>query len=116
MKNRTNEEKLQMLNDACDLLNEAREKIKKANNLLHLCGIDSNNSIDADEVRDWNDYESNIQIFKGIDVLEKLLGVNGKYPTSVLNDKPDRSRKRIAHKGIVFLQLASSSESKYRFK
>ena len=40
MKKRTDEEKLQMVNEACDLINVAREKMKQARKMLHLCGVD----------------------------------------------------------------------------
>lgn len=54
MKKRTNEEKLQMVNDACDLLNEGIDKIKEAHRLLHLCGIDICDSVNFCNVYEWN--------------------------------------------------------------
>lgn len=114
MKKRTNEEKLQMVNDACDLLNEGIDKIKEAQRLLHLCGIDICDSVNFCNVYEWNASGSNVQIFRGIPKMEKIIGVNGKNPIDYFTGKPDMSRKKLEYKGIIFLQLASNGKSKYQ--
>ena len=40
MKKRTDEEKREMIDKACDLFNEANEKIIEGKRLMHLCGIE----------------------------------------------------------------------------
>ena len=89
MKKRTNEEKLQMVNDACDLINALHE---------------------------WIPTASNVQIFRGIPKMGKIIGVNGNNPIDCVTGKQDTSRKRLKYRGVIFLQLASESNTKFRYR
>lgn len=116
MKKRTNEEKLQMVNDACDLINEGIDKINEAKRLLHLCGIDICDYVDTSDLHEWIPTVSNVQIFIGIQKMEKIIGVNGNNPIDCITGKPDMSRKRLKYRGITFSQLASKSNTKFRYR
>lgn len=116
MKKRTDEEKLQMVNDACDLLNDGIEKIRQAEKLLHLCGIDICSYVDIKEVPNWNASGSNIQIYSGLPKMERIIGIESYHPNDCFTEKPDRSRKKLIYRGLIFLQLATQSESKFVFK
>lgn len=116
MKKRTNEEKLQMVNAACDLINEGIDKINEAKRLLHLCGIDICNSVDTSDLHEWIPNGSNVQILRGIPKMEKIIGVNGNNPIDCITGRPDMSRKRLEYRGITFLQLESKSNTKFGYR
>lgn len=116
MKKRTNEEKLQMVNDACDLINEGIDKINEAKRLLHLCGIEICDSVDTSALHEWIPTANNVQIFRGIPKMEKIIGVNGNNPIDCITGKPDMRRKRLKYRGVIFLQLASESNTKFRYR
>lgn len=116
MKKRTDEEKRQMVDDACDLIRDGIEKIRQAEKMLHLCGIDICSYVDVGKHEDWNTSSSHIQIHTGIPKMEKLVGAKAYFPNDCITEKPDRSRKKLKYKGIVFIQLASESKSKFGYK
>lgn len=116
MKKRTNEEKLQMVNDACDLINEGIDKINEAKRLLHLCGIEICDYVNTSALHEWIPTTSNVQIFRGIPKMEKIIGVNGNNPIDCITGKPDTRRKRLKYRGVIFLQLASENNTKFRYQ
>lgn len=115
MKKRMDEEKLALIDEACELINESIEKLSRAKKLLHLCGIEICGIVDIEKQYDWCGSGSNIQIFSGLPRLEKLTGATAVFPPD-LNEKPDRSRKRFDYKGIRFLQVGKVQNSGYKFK
>ena len=116
MKKRTNEEKLQMVNDACDLINEGIDKINEAKRLLHLCGIDICDQVDTSALHELIPTGSNVQIFRGIPKMEKIIGVNGNNPIDYITGRTDMSRKILEYRGITFLQLASMRNTKFGYR
>ena len=116
MKKRTDEEKLQMVNEACDLINEARANLRKARKMLHLCGIETCDGVSEEDVEPWNEYGSNIQLYSGVSKFENIANVDGYHFADFLTGKEDKSRKFIRYKDIVFVQLASAKTSKYSYR
>lgn len=116
MKKRTDYEKLQMVNDACDLLNEGIKAIRQAKQMLHVCGIDICNYIDAEDVQEWNGSGSNIQIYRGIPNMEKIIGEKAYFPNDCITEKIDKSRKKLKYRGLVFLQIAKVELSKFSYR
>ncbi len=112
MKKRTNEEKLKMLIEACDLLNEASETITKAKKLLHLCGIDMCQGFNEEPYeKKWGVY-SNMQIYRGIKKFENITGISKFYEKDDLSGKEDTSRAYIDYRGLRFVQLGDERTSK----
>ena len=116
MKKRTDEEKLQMVNEACDLINEARENLRKARKMLHLCGIKTCDGVNEEDVEPWHLAGSNIQIYSGIRKFEDITGENAYHIEDYLTEKVDKSRKFIRYKEIIFVQVASKETSKYSYR
>ena len=115
MKKRTNEEKRQMIDDACDLMNEAGELIKKAKKLFHLCGIEFCEGFNEKEIPEWNHAGSNLHIFKGTKKLCDITGIEP-YFNEDYAKKLDKSRCYTDYKGLKFLQLGDSQQSKFIFR
>lgn len=116
MKARTNEEKIEMLNQACDLFNEAAEKIREAKRLFHLCGIEFCNGLNEEELHNWDTFGCNLHIFRGMKKMEKILGIEGTFHKNYVTEKIDRSRKYIRYKDLEFMQLGNGKETLYTFK
>lgn len=119
MKKRTDEEKRLMIDEACDLFNDALEKIKKARRLLHLCGIETCDSFNVDKVESWNPSDCNVHLYTGIGKFEKITGVTGYHKNDFITEKPDKSRKTIDYKGLTFLQLGrevTSTQAKFTYR
>lgn len=112
MKKRTDEEKKQMIDNACDLMNEAAKKLIEARKLLHLCGIEVCDTFEAEKINTWDVSGSNLQIFSGIKKMGKLLGKEPYHKNDYFDNKPDTSRAFIDHKGLVFIQLGKEVTSK----
>lgn len=116
MKKRTEEEKLQTVNEACELINVGIMKIRQAQKMLHSCGVEICDDIDVSEVEAWENNASNIQIFRGLPKLERIIGAEGYNPLDCITEKLDKSRKLIKYQGLVFLQVGSVGESHYVYK
>lgn len=114
MKKRTDEEELQMINEACELVKEGCKTLREAQKMFHLCGIEICNYMDINA--SGNDWDSHIQIHRGIPKMEKIIGAKGYHPEDYLTGKPERNRKLLKYQGLTFLQLATESESKFAFK
>lgn len=118
MKKRTDEEKREMIDKACDLFNEANEKIIEGKRLMHLCGIEFCGGFD-EGVAKIELYESNLHVYRGIKKLEKLTGQESFFTKHFLGGKPDLSRLNIRYKGLVFLQLGeekTATDRKFTFR
>lgn len=116
MKKRTDEEKRQMIDEACQLLKEATAAIKQARKQLHLCGIEMCDGLNAEPVQEWNEYGSNLQVYSGIKKLEQITGVIGYHPADAITEKPDKSRRCVKYGGLVFLQVANAETSRYSYR
>lgn len=115
MKKRTDEEKREMIDKACDLFNEANEKIIEGKRLMHLCGIELCGGFDFKEGAANADlYESNLHIHSGIKKLEKLTGQESFFTKHFLGGKPDLSRLNIRYKGLLFMQLGVEKAVKHK--
>lgn len=117
MKKRTNEEKLQMVSDACRLIGEAKEKVKEAEKLMHLCGIEicSINIINTIPADMYND----VQIYKGIKNLQKITEKELYFKKSYLTNKDDKSIIYLDFAGLTMCQLGeerTSTQAKFTFK
>lgn len=103
MKKRTDEEKREMIDKACDLFNEANEKIIEGKRLMHLCGIELCDGF-KEGAANADLYESNLHIHSGIKKLEKLTGSESFFTKHFITRKPDLSRLNLKYKGLVFIQ------------
>lgn len=119
MKKRTNEEKAQMINEACDLYNEAKILLKKANKLLHLCGIEICGGFEPDDVAEDESYRRNIHLYSGIKKMSELAGIDTYFLNDYIGDREDKSVCYLRHKGLVFLQRGQEKTSRtktYKFR
>ena len=118
MKKRTDEEKREMIDKACDLFNEANEKIIEGKRLMHLCGIEFCDGF-REGVAKAELYESNLHVHSGIKKLENLTGQKSFFTKHFLTRKPDLSRMSIKYKGLLFLQLGeekTATDMKFTFR
>ena len=100
MKKRTDEEKREMIDKACDLFNEANEKIIEGKRLMSICGLELYYGfLEGNAYEEL--HESNLRIHRGIKKLEKLTDSEVHH----LIEKPDLIRMSIKYKGLVFSQL-----------
>ena len=112
MKKRTDEEKRQMVDNACKLLTEAIEKTREAKRLLRLCEINCCGGLNEDEVPGWENYFNNVQVFSGIKKLSAIIGTEPEFrPEYVGLPKIDKSRCYISYGGITFLQIGDERAS-----
>ena len=120
MKKRTDEEKRQMVDNACKLLTEAIEKTREANRLLHLCGIECCDALNVDEIPDWKPYACNVQLYSGIKKLSGIIGTEPEFRITYYDEsKVDKSRCYIQYGGITFLQVGTertSTTAKFTFR
>ena len=120
MKKRTDEEKRQMVDNACKLFSEAIEKTREAKRLLHLCGIECCDGLNVDEIPDWKPYACNVQLYSGIKKLSGIIGTEPEFkPTYYDIFKIDKSRCYIQYGGITFLQLGEerkTTTAKFTFR
>lgn len=118
MKKRTDEEKREMIDKACDLFNEANEKIIEAKRLMHLCGIEFCGGFN-EGVAKAGLYESNLHIYSGIRLLEKLTKQDAYHRKHLFTKKPDKSVLLIRYKGLLFVQLGeekTATNGKFTFR
>ena len=111
-------DKKAFIDEACNLLNEAISEIRKAEKLFKKCGIEFCDSIDIGDCPEWGN-NSNIQIYRGINKFEKIIGAKGYFRNDYITEKPDTSRKYLDYKGLVFLQLGDekvSRQAKFHFR
>ena len=102
-----NEEKKQIVEQACDLLREAAEQITKAKKLLKKCGIECCPYFEEDIPADkYYSIGSNVQFSKGINKFADIVGAKVYFHKEIMNPrKTDKSRCYVKHKGLIFLQL-----------
>lgn len=119
MKKRTDAEKLEMVNEACELFTEAIEKFKEGEKLLHLCGVDVIRTLNINDGC-YDCVGHDVQIYSGIKKLEKLTGTQCYSPTSYITGKPDTSRRKMNHHGILFVQVGrertSTTSKRFTFR
>ena len=111
-------DKKAFIDEACNLLNEAISEFRKAEKLFKKCGIEFCNSIDIRDCPEWGN-NSNIQIYRGINKFEKIIGAKGYFRNDYITEKPATSRKYLDYKGLVFLQLGDekvSRQAKFHFR
>lgn len=119
MKKRTNEEKKQMIDEACDMFNEAAELIKKGKRLFYLCGIEFCGGFHEESCRKTDPYSNNLHIYTGIKKLCNLVGKKSSHPQNPFNRKSDKSYLKIRYKNLKFIQLGeevTSTQGKFTFK
>lgn len=120
MKKRTDEEKRQMVDNACKLFSEAIEKAREAERLLHLCGIECCSSLTFDEIRGLDTYYSNVQLYSGIKKMSNIIGTDHEFRNTFYDEsKVDKSRCYIQYGGITFLQVGkerTSTTAKFTFR
>lgn len=107
-------EKTVTINEACDLFNEAAEKIRAAKKMFKKCGIDFCGGFDEKEVADWEMYGYNLHVYTGIKKLSNMTGVVAEYPQNEF--KTDRGYMKMKYRGLVFLQKGSSKDTDFKFK
>lgn len=107
---RTNEEKQQKINEACELFKQANDLIIQAKKLLESCNIQSCHGFHE---KNSAYHTHHVLLYKGIMRLSKILEKDTYFGTDYL-DKVDKSSCLIEHNGIVFEQIAE--ERKCTFK
>lgn len=115
MKKRTNEEKRELINAACDLFRESAKMIEKAKWNLHLCGIETCGGFN-EKVEEWEYYSANVQLYSGICKMEKITGETGVFPNDIITEKPDRSRKILKYNDISFLQCSNPMSTRHKYR
>lgn len=115
MKKRTNEEKLQLVNEACNMIRESLATISKAQKMLHLCGIELCDSYSCN-LLSFDENSTHAQIYTGISKLERIIDKQAQYGTDLYCESPDKSRKIIEYNGVKFLQLGNTKQSSYSYK
>lgn len=115
MKKRTDEEKRELIDAACDLFREATKMIEKAKYNLHLCGIETCGGF-TEKVEEWEEYNSNVQLYSGIKELVKITETKGYFPNDVITEKPDKSRMLLKYGDIVFLQCSDPISTKHKYR
>lgn len=120
MKKRTVEEKRQMVDNACKLFTEAIEKTREAKRLLHLCGIECCDGLSEEEIPEYRNYVSNVQLYSGIKKMSNIIGTEPEFRTTYYDEsKVDKSRCYIQYGGITFLQVGderTSTTAKFTFR
>ena len=112
------EEKLIKLREAAALIAEAIKDMQKARKLFKKCGIEFCGGLDFNHINPW-DIGAHLQIYKGINKFEKLIGAKAYLKEDIITGKPDTSRKYLDYKGLVFVQLGqerTSSRAKFTFR
>ena len=111
-------DKKALIDEGCNLLNEAIAEMRKAQELFKKCGIELCDNVDISDIKSCNS-GANIQIFSGISKFEKIIGVSGYFRNDYITGKPDTSRKYLDYKNLVFLQLGkekTSRQAKFYFR
>ena len=104
-------DKKALIDEGCNLLNEAIAEIRKAQKLFKKCGIEFCDNVDISDIESWR-CMGNIQIFSGISKFEKIIGASGYFRNDCITGKPDISRKYLDYKNLVFLQLGKEKTSR----
>lgn len=115
MKKQTNEEKLQLVNEACGLIAESLANIAKAKEMLLLCGIVLCDNFSC-TLCEFDENSHHAQIFKGISKLESITGKQARYGVELFVDAADKSRKIIEHNGVKFLQLGHTKAGNFSYR
>lgn len=103
-------DKKALIDEGCNLLNEAFAEMRKARELFKKCGIELCGNVDISDIKSWS-CGTNIQIFSGISKFEKIIGASGYFRNDYITGKPDTSRKYLDYKNLVFLQLGKEKTS-----
>lgn len=105
-------EKVVTINEACNLFNEAVEKIRLAKKLCKKCGLTF--CAGLDETENKTIYSCNLQLYEGINQLAHITGAVAEHPQDWY--RTDKGVLRLEYKGLVFLQIGSSEETTFNFK
>ena len=111
-------DKKALIDEGCNLLNEAIAEMRKAQELFKKCGIELCDNVDISDIKSWS-CGTNIQIFSGISKFEKIIRASGYFRNDYITGKPDTSRKYLDYKNLVFLQLGkekTSQQAKFYFR
>ena len=111
-------DKKALIDEGCNLLNEAIAEIRKAQELFKKCGIEFCDNVDISDIKSWSK-GTNIQIFSGISKFEKIIGASGYFRNDYITGEPETSRKYLDYKNLVFLQLGkekTSRQAKFYFR
>ena len=110
--------KIQMIDKACALMNEAKEKITEAKRLFEECGIIFCGGFDNEPLQEFP-YEANMQIYEGIKKLEEITGVKAYMKEDVHNGEVNTGYLYIDYNGLSFMQVGDedkSQKAKFTFK
>lgn len=110
----TNEDKANLISEACAMFKEANDIIIKAKKLLKRCNIESCNGFNEDTFM----HSYHILLHSGIKKMEKLLNISAYHPKNWC-DKIDRGCLCIEHNGIMFHQLGeerTSTQANFKFR
>lgn len=103
-----NEEKKKIVDEACDIFNEAINLVAKAKKMLLDLNIDFCNGIYEERYSSESD---NLQVYKGIDELEKITEAKAQ-----MKKRKTIYSKYLEYKGILFMQVANTVNGEFIFK
>lgn len=106
----TNEEKIEILNEAVGCVKSARYNMQKAESLLKKLGIELCDSFYFSKNRSHD-----IHLYKGISKLEKLTNKMAHYAISWDGKTIDKSMKELSYSGVKMIQVGSSQKTNYKF-
>lgn len=115
MSKMTNEDKANLISEACELFRTANNLIIKGKKLIKRCGVECCTGFNED-----NEFlhDKHIQLYSGIKKLSKIIGKDA-YHKRNWCDEIDNGCLHIDHNGIVFCQLGqerTSTRAKFSFR
>lgn len=96
------------IDKAIALLREAKEALTEAKAIFNLCGIDICGGFEEDSIPEWNTNGANLQLYFGMDKLEKITGVSGYFVNDVISGKERQDSKFLKYGGFKFVQLSDN--------
>ena len=110
--------KIEIIDKACALMNEAKEKITEAKRLFEGCGISFCGGFDNEPLQELP-FEANMYIYQGIKNLENITGAKAYTKEGVRKGEIDEKYLYIDYNGLSFMQVGDeekSQKAKFTFK
>lgn len=98
-------DKKALIDEGCNLLNEAIAEMRKAQKLFKKCGIELCDTFSWGDAAKERCSFTNAQIHNGIKNFEKLSGTSGYFINDFTTGKEDKSRRYAEYNGLKFVQL-----------
>lgn len=105
MKKKTNEEMLQKIDEACELINQASKLIIKAKKILKSCGFHVIGDIRSEALENWELVGGNVFLRNGILKMAEAVGVKTYHRKDFRDSRRyDKERMYLNYKNLVFYQ------------